>query len=76
MPDSERIYPRSRVARIVVWLLDRLPTAVRDEALGAYWSPAAIADAERRGAELYAAFGKPDRNPDDPQSLRTPERKR
>ena len=33
----KRVYPPSLVATAVVWLLDRLPDNVRQQALKSYW---------------------------------------
>lgn len=35
---SERVYPKGKVATVVVWLLDRLPKDTRKEVLDSYWS--------------------------------------
>jgi len=51
-----RIYPLSRVAAVIVWLLDRLPQSVRSDVLGSYWSHSDIEAVKRRERELAATF--------------------
>lgn len=56
--NGKRIYPRNRVACVVVWLLDRLPSSVRREVLSSYWSQAELDTVKTQGAELWRRFGK------------------
>jgi hypothetical protein len=53
---SNRIYPLSRAASVIVWLLDRLPQSVRSDVLGSYWSHSDIEAVERRRRELVLSF--------------------
>lgn len=55
---GERVYPASKIATIIVWLLDRLPENTRDQVLGAYWSHREIVEIERRADEMFRRFGK------------------
>lgn len=54
---SGRVYPKALAARALVWLLDRLPKLVRDDVLGAYWSPEDIRRMNDRASNLDEFFG-------------------
>lgn len=54
---GQRIYPNGWIACVAVWMLDLLPESVRREVLDSYWSPAAIADIDRKAKELSDLFG-------------------
>jgi len=49
---SKRIYPRSWVACVVVWLLDRLPERIRKQVLDSYWTEADIELAKIQGRKV------------------------
>jgi hypothetical protein len=55
---TDRIYPRNRVAAVMVWLLDRLPKTTRDAVLSAYWSPEEIETLNSKANDLEEFFGK------------------
>ncbi len=54
---GERCYPRSRVASVIVWLLDRLPDSVRAQVLDSYWSPTDLELVRLRAKRWSALFG-------------------
>jgi hypothetical protein len=56
---GERVYPSSKVAAIIVWLLDRLPENTRHQVLGSYWSHREIVAIDQRADEMFRQFGKP-----------------
>ena len=62
-PQSERIYPRSWIACVVVWLLDRLPQRFRTQVLDSYWTEADIELAKIKAEELCEIFGVTDEPP-------------
>jgi hypothetical protein len=53
---SGRLYPTARIARIVTWLLDRLPKSVRDDVLGSYWSPEEMRVINEHASDLEQFF--------------------
>lgn len=61
--DGERVYPPGRLAAVVVWLLDRLPEAVRADVLHSYWSPMEISHIKKEADEMWRALNW-DEDPD------------
>lgn len=59
MEQGERIYPRSWMACVVVWLLDRLPERIRKQVLDSYWPRWTEADIEIQAEKWYEMFGEP-----------------
>ncbi len=60
MKIGERCYPKSIIACVIVYLLDRLPEKVLDQVLDSYWSPEDIERVKREGKRMYELFGKKD----------------
>lgn len=50
---GERIYPRSTIACVVVWILDRFPHNIRTQILDSYWHESDIELAKIRAKELW-----------------------
>ena len=50
---SERIYPQSWVACVLVWCLDRLPLPIMRQVINSYWSDADVELARIKGARLH-----------------------
>jgi hypothetical protein len=55
---GERCYPDSWRARVIVWLLDRVPERVRSEVLDSYWSPSDVERVRQNAERLWERFGQ------------------
>lgn len=56
MEQGERVWPPSRVATAIVWLLDRLPDHLRHEILESFWSKSDIELIKIKAHFNYARF--------------------